>query len=270
MNIYKNNYYQCGYKDYMINMIKQRTVENEAKFLLPYLRDDTRLLDCGCGPGSVTVGFAKYITKGEIVGIDIEPSQVEMTKKLAADLGIKNISLQVADIHNLPFPDNSFDIVFAHMVIVHLPEYRKAIREVKRVLKPGGIIAVRDPVFKEPIIYPDTPEILEIWNFRIKMPSIDGADFNLGKKMRSILVSEGFNNVSATASINSYGDKKSFDKYKKFVVGELTDAEYVKKALASGMVTKEKLQHYIDVWTDFCNNPEAFVGVVMCEAIGYK
>lgn len=120
MKIEASNHYQFGYKDYMMNKIKQRTVEKEAGFLLPYLRNDMRLLDCGCGPGSITVGFAKYITEGEIFGIDIEPSQVEMTKKLALDLGVQNINLQIADIHDLPFPDNSFDVVFAHMVMVHI------------------------------------------------------------------------------------------------------------------------------------------------------
>ncbi|MCL5260721.1 MAG: methyltransferase domain-containing protein [Gammaproteobacteria bacterium] len=268
-NVQTNNY-KYGYKDFMINFINKRTVEQEAGFLIPYLRDDIKLLDCGCGPGSITVGFGKYIKNGEIFAIDIEPSQLELTKKLANEEGITNIHLEKADICDLPFKDNTFDIVFSHAFLTHIPNYRKAIQEMKRVLKPGGIIAARDPAFKDVVIYPDTSEIINAWNFRLKMLSSAGADFSIGKKLRSILSEEGFSDVVASGTATIRGNKKELDYYIDFIIGELSESTYITTALANGTITEEEIQEYKNIWTKFRNNPGAFVGIIYCQVIGYK
>ena len=75
--------YTHGYDARFVERLQRRTVERAADFFLPHLKSGMSLLDCGCGPGSITVGLAEVVAPGEVVGIDIETSQVETARSHA-------------------------------------------------------------------------------------------------------------------------------------------------------------------------------------------
>src|SRR5215467_7322601 len=82
--------YAVGYGTGATAIMASRTAEHVAGFLLPHLGAGIRLLDCGCGPGSISVGLARVVAPGEVVGIDIEATQVEAAQKRAHELGVSN------------------------------------------------------------------------------------------------------------------------------------------------------------------------------------
>lgn len=116
-----------------------RTAAKEGAFFVPFLRPGMRVLDLGCGPGSITLGLAETVAPGEVVGVDLQPSQVAQAQALGAARGMMNARFEVADVYRLPFPDGSFDAAFAHVVLMHLREPVRALAEMRRVLRPGGI-----------------------------------------------------------------------------------------------------------------------------------
>ena len=81
-----------------------------------------RLLDCGCGPGSVTLGLAEAVALAEVVGVDIERGQVQAASALARERHVENVRFEVGSIYKLPFPDSSFDALYAQSVLLHLRE----------------------------------------------------------------------------------------------------------------------------------------------------
>jgi len=97
-----------------------------------------RAIDCGCGPGTITLDLAQRVAPGEIVGIDREHSQLALAREAARDRGLANATFQIASLYELPFPNASFDFAFAHALFEHLKEPLPALVEIRRVLKPGG------------------------------------------------------------------------------------------------------------------------------------
>lgn len=95
-----------------------RTVQNSAAYLLPYLKPDSKLLDVGCGPGTITVDLAKFV--GHVIGVEYSPEPLAQARTFAEQQGVKNVEFQVADIHELPFEDETFDVVHAHQVLQHI------------------------------------------------------------------------------------------------------------------------------------------------------
>ena len=89
-----------------------RTAKKQAGWFLPYLQQGMKLLDCGCGPGSITVGLAKEVEPGCVTGVDISEIDIERAQKSAAEAKISNIRFEVGDIRNLDFSDDSFDALF--------------------------------------------------------------------------------------------------------------------------------------------------------------
>lgn len=103
--------------------------------------DDT-VLDVACGPGLLACAFARVARHA--VGVDITPAMLEQARKTQAEQGIENVSWQSGDVFSLPYPDHHFSIVASRFVFHHLLEPLAALKEMKRVCKPGGRVVVAD------------------------------------------------------------------------------------------------------------------------------
>ncbi len=131
----------------MVKVFGSRTATEHAAHLLPYLKPHFRILDVGCGVGSITLDLANLVPDGEVLGIDTNQSTTDMAKQMAQDRGVSNVKFSVGDAHDLSaFSDESFDVVHAHQVMLHLPDPVKALTEMRRVLKTGGVLSLRDNV----------------------------------------------------------------------------------------------------------------------------
>jgi len=112
-------------------------------FVMPHLRSGQRVLDVGCGPGSITLDVAERVAPGEVVGVDSVEGIIEQAQSLAAARGV-NAQFKVDNTYSLSFADDSFDVVMAHQVLQHLADPVGALKEMRRVSRPGALIAARD------------------------------------------------------------------------------------------------------------------------------
>jgi ubiquinone/menaquinone biosynthesis C-methylase UbiE len=102
-----------------------------------------RGLDVGCGPGQFTILIAERLPGAEIWGIDLAPTMIELAQRHASESSAAGrLHFEVADVAKLPFPDGHFDAVVSSGSIKHWPDQAGALREVHRVLAPGGRILI--------------------------------------------------------------------------------------------------------------------------------
>ena len=100
-----------------------------------------RLLDVGCGNGAAAVHLASVFAL-DVTGIDVDPEQVDAA--LAAGSGSAAVRFVVADALDLPFSDGEFDLVHTNKTTHHIPDWRQALAEMTRVLKPAGFLVYTD------------------------------------------------------------------------------------------------------------------------------
>ena len=126
-------------------------------FLLPHVKPGLSVLDAGCGPGTITQGLAEIAAPGKVIGCDLEPGMVARAAELAEGKGLDNLSFQVGNILDLPFEDNTFDVVMSCAVTEHLSEPVKAISELGRVAKKGGIVGITRTDWSASLFAPPCP-----------------------------------------------------------------------------------------------------------------
>ena len=136
--------YTHGHHESVLRSHTWRTAQNSAGFLLPHLKSGDSLLDVGCGPGTITMDLAELVAPGHVVGIDRSNEVIERAREAAEARALSNLSFEVGDVYHLEFEDDSFDVVYAHQVLQHLSDPTRALREMRRVLRDGGWLAVRD------------------------------------------------------------------------------------------------------------------------------
>ena len=136
--------YTHGHAEPVLQSHRWRTAENSAAYLLPSLRPGLDLLDVGCGPGTITVDLAARVAPGRVRG----PRRLGRPARRGAGRGrarpASTVTFEVGDVYALEAADDSFDVVHAHQVLQHLTDPVAALREMARVCRPGGVIAVRD------------------------------------------------------------------------------------------------------------------------------
>jgi len=134
--------YTPGYSAPILSFMEQRTAETHAAFFLPRLMPGWSLLDAGCGPGTITLGLARTVAPGLVTGIDVEDSQFAKSREQAEREAL-NVEFRKASVYQLPFQDHCFDAVFSHALLEHLSDPVAALAELRRVLKPEGLIGIR-------------------------------------------------------------------------------------------------------------------------------
>jgi ubiquinone/menaquinone biosynthesis C-methylase UbiE len=136
--------YSLGHHASVLKTHSNRTASKCAAHVLPHIRPHNRILDVGCGPGTITLDLAKIVSESSVIGIDFSPEAVEVAKQNALDRGVKNCEFIVGDACNLEWAEGTFDIVVTNQCLIHLPDPVQALKEMKRVCKTGGLIAARD------------------------------------------------------------------------------------------------------------------------------
>ncbi|KAH7353730.1 methyltransferase [Plectosphaerella cucumerina] len=139
--------YTQGYSKATTSAHSSRTAQSDAGFILHRIKPTDKILDVGCGPGSITAGFAPLVSQGSVLGIDLSQEVIDSARDALSD-GVGNVKFEVADLlEGLPFPDGSFDVVFSSQLFPHLSSTEMkltALKEMKRVLKPGGFLATQE------------------------------------------------------------------------------------------------------------------------------
>jgi SAM-dependent methyltransferase len=115
-----------------------RTLDERAPVLRSFLQKGDHVLDVGCGPGTITLDVARAVAPGRVVGLDYVAHRIAKARALAAEQSCQNVSFETEDANNLPFEDETFDVVYSHTVLHYFWNPEQALSEQKRVLKTGG------------------------------------------------------------------------------------------------------------------------------------
>jgi ubiquinone/menaquinone biosynthesis C-methylase UbiE len=197
--------YSLGYSAPLINFLAQRTAETHAAFFLPRLKPGSRVLDAGCGPGTITLGLARKAAPGQVIGIDVEDSQFTASRREAQREGL-NIEFRRASVYELPFENQSFDAVFSHALLEHLTEPAAAIAEFRRVLKPGSVIGLRAGDLGGLLIDADSDGPAQAFSVYMAQQRAGSKDSNVGRKLGRLLRKTGFTVETMTASYEVISD----------------------------------------------------------------
>jgi ubiquinone/menaquinone biosynthesis C-methylase UbiE len=175
--------YTPGHTQNASDFMAKRTLESHGNFFLPYLDGGVSVLDCGCGPGTITLGIAARVLPAEVVGVDFGQSQIDRATATASEKGVTNVKFRVADCYSLPFGDSIFHRIFSHALIEHLADPVRALREMYRVLKPGGIIGLCSPDWGGFILSPPSPRLSLALEAYSALQSKNGGDVTAGRKL---------------------------------------------------------------------------------------
>jgi ubiquinone/menaquinone biosynthesis C-methylase UbiE len=261
--------YTHGQGRLMTRVLGRRTVSSHAAFFTPYLKPGMSLLDCGCGPGSITLGFAQLVAPGEVVGVDLAENQLEYARVSAAEQGLANVRFEPANVYELPFPDNTFDVVFSHAVVEHLGDPMKALKEMRRVLKPGGLLGVRDADRAGELFWPPQSTLvnaLELWS---RLLQRNGADPFIGRRLRSLLDELGMRRVEAGASYECHGNSESVHRAAE-TAGSYFSGQFAEQVVALGWIEQSEVEQIRATWRTWSENPHAFWARSWCEVVGWK
>jgi ubiquinone/menaquinone biosynthesis C-methylase UbiE len=155
-----SNVYTHGHHESVLRSHRWRTAQNSAGYLLPRLRPGMRLLDVGCGPGTITMDLADLVgPSGRVTALERSDDALDLARAEAARRGTVNVDFAVGNVQALDLDDASFDVVHAHQVLQHVDDPVAALREMKRVCRPGGLVAARDSDYGAFAWYPELPEL---------------------------------------------------------------------------------------------------------------
>ena len=259
-----------GYHEAMLRLLRKRNAETKADHLLPHLKPGFRVLDLGCGPGTISVGLANAVDPGQLHGVDIEESQVRLATQTARALGCQNATFHRADVLDLPFKDGYFDAAFCNSVLMHVPDTRRALSEVNRVLKPNGVFACREMVASSTFISPRFENGRTIWGTFADMIRVKGGHPDMGRDLKAAFVEAGFTNIRATVVFDSHGTDGEVEELYDMLGGWFFSEETMSEATSSGMATPDDFddsQLALERWR---SHPGAFGATASGEAIGWK
>jgi ubiquinone/menaquinone biosynthesis C-methylase UbiE len=178
----------------------RRTAEEAAAFLIPHLEPGMEILDLGCGPGSITVGLARYVAPSGVIGVDRAPEALDHARQHAAEAQLGNVVFQQADVYELPFDDGAFHVVYAHQLLQHLADPVAALREAFRVLRPGGYVAVRDADYGTMTHHPHDPVIDRWLEMYHAVARANGGEPDAGRRVMEWVQAAGYVHVHPTTS----------------------------------------------------------------------
>ncbi len=259
--------YTMGYSDDFQKLLRHRNAETNAAHLLSYLKPRLRVLDFGCGPGTISMGLAKAVEPGELHGVDMEESQISIAQAAASAGGHRNAVFQTGDVTDLPFENDSFDVAHCNALLMHVPDTKAVLAEVRRVLKPGGIISSREMFVDSSFL---EPELSGGWETFSRLITANGGHPQMGKELKRAFLEAGFSDISTGVSFEPFVTDEDIDFLHGFIVGWFFAPGTVEAATKYGLATEEQFNDWRALLDQWREDSGALAGFAWGEAIGRK
>jgi SAM-dependent methyltransferase len=254
--------YTHGHHASVLRSHQWRTAENSAGYLLDALNAGTRVLDVGCGPGTITVDFAQRVAPGRVVGIDRADDVLDVARATARDAGVDNVAFAVGDVYALDLPDASFDVVHAHQVLQHLTDPVAALREMRRVCTPDGVVAARDADYATFTWWPDDPRLARWLELYHAVARGNGAEPDAGRRMLGWAQEAGFSTIDTSASVWSYATDAERTWWGDLWAERVLASAFAAQAVDGGFTTIDELQQLSAAWREWSRSQDAWFAVV--------
>jgi SAM-dependent methyltransferase len=240
--------YLHGHHDSVLRSHRWRTAENSAAYLLPRLRASARVLDIGCGPGTITADLAALVPDGYVTGIDRAPDVLAAAQAEADRRRQANVRFEVGDVYQLSFDDDTFDVVHAHQVMQHLSDPVAALTEMRRVCRPGGLVAARDGDYAGMFWFPEDPGMTEWQALYRNVARALGGEPDAGRHMLSWARQAGFEKIESSAGAWCYAGPQDRPWWGASWAERLTESPFGDRAVEHGLATRADLERLAEGW----------------------
>lgn len=257
--------YLQGHHDSVLRSHRWRTAENSAAYLLPHLRPGMRVLDVGCGPGTITRDLGALVgSEGAVLGVDSAADVVAQAEQ-ACDL--PQVRFAVGDALNLDVPEGTYDVVHAHQVLQHLADPVAALREMRRVTRPGGLVAVRDADYAAMTWHPAVPALdrwLEVYRATARAHD---AEPDAGRRLLGWAQRAGFVEVAVSASAWCFATPEDRAWWGGMQADRIVASRIAGEAVARGLATADELPELAAGWRTWAEAEDGWFAVLHGELL---
>ncbi|WP_419999191.1 class I SAM-dependent methyltransferase [Streptomyces boninensis] len=259
--------YTHGHHESVLRSHTWRTAENSAAYLLPHLKPHMRVLDAGCGPGTITADLAALVPDGRVTGLEAAGGVLDQARTTAAERGLANVDFTTGDVHALDYADDTFCVVHAHQVLQHVADPVQALREFHRVTKPGGYVAVRDSDYAAMTWFPLHPALDEWLDLYERVARANGGEPDAGRRLKSWALRAGFTDVTATGSVWTFAAAEDRSWWSGLWADRTVASDYARMAVDGGHATTADLERIAAAWREWGAHEDGWFAVLHGEIL---
>jgi ubiquinone/menaquinone biosynthesis C-methylase UbiE len=254
--------YTHGHHESVLRSHRWRTVENSAAYLVPHLHPGQALLDVGCGPGTITRDFATRVAPGSVLGIDASAEVIEQARAEGP-----GPSFAVGDVYALDAADASYDVVHAHQVLQHLSDPVRALREMRRVAGPDGIVACRDSDYGAFVWAPHDARLDQWLSVYRAVARRNHAEPDAGRRLLQWAHDAGFAEVVYTTSTWTFADGETRAWWSELWADRCVHSAFAHQVVEYGVASAAELASFADGFRAWARHPAASFVVLHGEVI---
>jgi ubiquinone/menaquinone biosynthesis C-methylase UbiE len=262
--------YSHGHHESVLRSHRWRTAENSASYLLDHLAVGQRLLDVGCGPGTITLDLARRVAPGAVVGIDAEADVVVAADVGRVEQGVEGVRFAVGDVYALDADDGSYDVVHAHQVLQHLSDPVAALVEMRRVLVPGGLLAVRDGDCAAFVWAPEDP-LLDSWlALYHEVARANGAEPDAGRFLKGWVRAAGFTDLEVSSSTWTFSSAEDRAWWGGLWADRVVHSAFATQAVDYGLASASELEAMSGAFRRWSEQDDGVFVVLHCEVLARR
>ena len=259
--------YIHGHSESVLRLHRTRTAADSAGYLLEHLRPGQSLLDVGSGPGTITADLARLVAPGRVVALETSAEILAVTRAGVEASGCTGVEYLTGDVQALDLPDDSFDVVHAHQVLQHLPDPVAALREMVRVCRPGGVVAVRDGDYGGFVWFPPSPGLDRWRSLYYSVARANGGEPDAGRRLLSWARAAGCERITATSSTWCYADPSARAAWGLGWADRIIESAMAAQALAAGLPTPDELAEISAAWRDWAAHDDGWFSLLHGELV---
>lgn len=257
-----SNVYTHGHHESVLRSHRWRTAVNSAGYLLPELAAGMSVLDVGCGPGTITADLAELVAPGRVTALERTGPALDLARAEIRRRGLDNVDFVVDDVHHLRFGDDSFDVVHAHQVLQHVADPVLALREMRRVCRPGGIVAARDSDYAAFAWYPQLPELDEWLALYRSAARANGGEPDAGRRLLAWARAAGFTDITPSASVWCHADPADRQHWGGMWAERIVASDLAHQLVDSGAASHADLDRIAAAWRAWAADEDGWIGLL--------